>query len=45
MDKCEHCGKETDNFVKIKGRKFCTECAVEEQKDLDLDSLGYSACI
>ena len=45
MDKCERCGKETDNFVKIKGRKLCMECAVEEQKDMSLDSPGYSACI
>ena len=45
MDICERCGKETDNFVKIKGRKLCTECAVEEQKDMHLDDLGSSACI
>ncbi|WP_255336499.1 hypothetical protein [Methanosarcina sp. KYL-1] len=45
MARCEHCGKEVENTVKIKGQKLCTECVVEVQKNMDLDSLGYSACI
>jgi len=45
MGKCENCGKEVENPIKIKGQKFCIECAVKAQKDIDPDSLNFSACI
>jgi hypothetical protein len=45
MEKCESCGREIENFVTIKGQKFCVECAVKAQKDLDPDSLSFSACM
>jgi NMD protein affecting ribosome stability and mRNA decay len=45
MGKCESCGKEVESLIKIKGQKLCTECAVKTQKDIDSDSLNFSACI
>jgi NMD protein affecting ribosome stability and mRNA decay len=44
MGKCERCGREVENFVTIRGQKLCTECVVQTQKDIDPDSLNYSAC-
>jgi hypothetical protein len=45
MEKCESCRKEVENFVTIKGQKLCIECAIKTQKDIDPDSLNFSACI
>jgi hypothetical protein len=45
MGKCENCGKEDENSIKIKGQKLCIEYAVKAQKDIDSDSLNFSACI
>ncbi|WP_292381007.1 hypothetical protein [Methanosarcina sp. UBA289] len=45
MGKCESCRKEVENSVTIKGQELCVECAVKAQKDIDLDSLNFSACI
>lgn len=45
MGKCESCRKEVENLLTVKGQRLCTECAVKAQKDLDPDSLNFSACI
>ncbi|MCC4768264.1 hypothetical protein FXW07_17080 [Methanosarcina sp. DH1] len=45
MGKYESCRKEVENLTKIKGQKLCIECAVKTQKDIDPDSLNFSACI
>jgi NMD protein affecting ribosome stability and mRNA decay len=45
MGKCESCGKEVENLIKIKGQKLCIECVIKTQKDIDPDSLNFSACI
>jgi NMD protein affecting ribosome stability and mRNA decay len=45
MGKCESCGKEVESLITVKGQKLCTECAVKTQKDIDPNSLGFSACI
>ncbi|MHB8102851.1 MAG: hypothetical protein ACYDEF_11945 [Methanosarcina sp.] len=44
MEKCENCGREVESFITFKGQKLCTECTVQAQKDIDPDSLSYSAC-
>jgi NMD protein affecting ribosome stability and mRNA decay len=45
MSKCENCGKEVESFITVWGQKLCVECAVKQQKDIDPNNPGYTACI